>query len=137
MTLPEQVDEMPPDVRTARRLMWVQIVIAVVGFLLLVLLVFFAGGFAAEGISVTTDVPTSFYAGVAFIMLMGVLAANLATRKKWIRNLAAVLEALLILNQIYLWITAGLTILSLFDFLLAVVVITQLYGRHARRWFDR
>jgi hypothetical protein len=132
MSEPYKPELMPQAVKTARLLMWIQVAIPLLGFV--VLFIFFLGG--STGIGGLGILPFVLILSLAITVLVGVLAASCTSRKRWVRITALVIESLMILEEGYGLVT-GPSFNGLISLTLAVVVVVQLSRPVASAWFDR
>ena len=81
MTASDRVQEMPADVRTARRLLWVQVTVtaAMIGLVLAGEL-FFPVRLITEEVEDPGWSSAALYFRIGYVLLLGTLAANLVTR---------------------------------------------------------
>ena len=81
MSEPYKTELMPQAVKTARLLMWIQVAIPLIGFV--VLFIFFLGGSTSiGGLGILSFV---LILSLAITVLIGVLAASYPSRKRWVR----------------------------------------------------
>ncbi len=118
---------MPSEARSARVIMFVQ-----GGFVLLVYLLFLFL-LPAQGLSGALTVLVLLNLAWGFI-IVGV-AFNFATRKRWVRIAAMVVEGIIVFLGVFTLLGGGNTIGGLINLLLAVLVIYLLIRPAARVWF--
>ncbi|MEV5412574.1 hypothetical protein AB0K60_27535 [Thermopolyspora sp. NPDC052614] len=157
MTASDRVQEMPADVRTARRLLWMQVTTTAAVIALVLMLQFLTERMIAEDDANWSS--GALYFRIGYVLLLGTLAANLATRLRWVRNLTAIAELLYIADwassliigypywregdaavlqqDTYDILITGVGILTWAGMILAAIAVSQLFGGRARSWFDR
>ncbi|GAA2877884.1 hypothetical protein GCM10010517_39580 [Streptosporangium fragile] len=133
MSDPRQSEGMPGGVRAARWMMWAQVVLGALGFLLLL------GVLLLSGMPGIGALPGVMYLYPVAVILVGALSAGFASRRRWVRLAGIGIEGAVILDRGYSLATSavGVNLLVLLDFSLAVIVLTTLSGAAARRWFSR
>ncbi|MEU1734730.1 hypothetical protein [Streptosporangium sp. NPDC020145] len=120
---------MPPAVRRARGLMWVQTALCVLGLLAMLALIGMTGARAgsAGGLLVI------FLFGVAQTGALGWLAAALEDPRPWVKWTCIGVESILAALRIPSVLSGDIP--ALIAVALALVVIGSLTGREARQWF--
>lgn len=125
---------MPGSVRVARGMMWVAVVLVVCAGLALVGLL----GQYTDELPQSAKLLLAILGGVAIasVVLIGVLAAKMSSRRRWVRITILVLETLNIgtgLLSLVNEFNAG----TLFGIGYAAVIVALLCTDDARVWFDR
>ncbi|GAA3104378.1 hypothetical protein [Streptosporangium carneum] len=119
---------MPPEVKAARWIMWVQSLLGIQG----VFLALFLYGLT------TGEMPWFIWPLAVLPMLTGPLSLLLGTRWRWVLAMVYVVEGISILEFGYcLVLLQVLGIFTVAYIVLGVVVIVRLSGASAGRWFDR
>ncbi|MDF5755571.1 hypothetical protein [Spongiactinospora sp. TRM90649] len=125
-----RLDSAPQPVVIARRLMWGQVVLGVLGILIILLALANIGGGAMATATLLLAV------GIISTGVLVALILACKTRRKWVRIAIIVVEALLVLDRAIQLLT-GPNIGTLLYLALSIPVIVLLARRDAAAWFDR
>jgi hypothetical protein len=131
MSEPYSIEAIPQSVSVARICMWIQAGLGLVGlFLLFILLGSAPAGAIGGALLLALSIP------LATILLIGLLASRIGSRRGWVRTAGLVVEFLLILLGIW-EVLDGASFGNVLGVLLAAVVFGQLCRSSSAMWFDR